>query len=354
MVMKMKKKISRVLSGSNIILSCFLALCFILCLNIPGFTQSKTGTTIGQFLKIEPSARIAAIGNAGSSLSGEISSVFYNPASLGRISGSDIQFTFNKWLADITYNYAAVGINIKNVGTFALVATMLNSGEMDVRTVEQPLGTGERFSVKNLAFGLGYGILLTDRVSVGAQINYITETIWHSDISTFGMNLGVQYQIESGLTIGASLSNFGGSTSYDGRDLYINYDFNTNKYGDNDQLPAELRTGNFSLPVIFRAGISYQIDFNDNYNLIVAADAMHPNDNSESINLGGEINLLKYVSLRGGYRNLFLPDLEGGLVLGAGFKTDISDNYNIRFDYAYADYGRLAETHRLTLGIGFF
>jgi len=318
------------------------------------FSQSKAGTTIGQFLKIEPSSRIAAIGNAGASLGGEIASMFYNPASLGRISGSDVQFTFNKWLADISYNYAAAGVNLEGIGTFALVATILNSGEMDVRTVEQPLGTGERFTVKNMAFGLGYGLMVTDRVSVGMQLNYITETIWHSSISTFGLNLGVQYQIlDEGLTVGASLSNFGADASYDGRDLYLNYDFDQNKYGDNDRLPAELRTGSFGLPVIFRAGISYLFSFSDDYNFLLAADAMHPNDNSESINIGGELNLLQYVFIRGGYRNLFLADLEGGLVLGAGFKVDFAGSYNVRFDYAYADYGRLAEAHRLTLGLGF-
>jgi len=335
--------------------SFFLVISFSLLMSSAIFPQSKAGTTIGQFLKIEPSSRIAAIGNAGASLGGEISSMFYNPASLGKISGSDVQFTFNKWLADINYNYAAAGVNLEGIGTFALVATILNSGEMDVRTVEQPLGTGERFTVKNMAFGLGYGLMVTDRVSVGLQVNYITETIWHSSISTFGLNLGVQYQIlDEGLTVGASLSNFGADASYDGRDLYLNYDFDPDKYGDNDRLPAELRTGSFGLPVIFRAGISYLFTFSEDYNLLVAADAMHPNDNSESINIGGELNLLQYVSIRGGYRNLFLTDLEGGLVLGAGFKVDIADSYNIRFDYAYADYGRLAETHRLTLGLGFY
>ena len=84
-----------------------LVISFSLLMSSVTFSQSKTGTTIGQFLKIEPSSRIAAIGNAGASLSGEISSMFYNPASLGRISGSDVEFTFNKWLADISYNYAA-------------------------------------------------------------------------------------------------------------------------------------------------------------------------------------------------------------------------------------------------------
>lgn len=332
----------------------FLVISFFVLMTSVLFSQSKTGTTIGQFLKIEPSSRIAAIGNAGASLGGEVTSMFYNPASLGRISGSDVQFTFNKWLADISYNYAAAGVNLEGIGTFALVATVLNSGEMDVRTVEQPLGTGERFTVKNMAFGLGYGLMVTDRVSVGMQVNYITETIWHSSISTFGLNLGVQYQIlDEGLTVGASLSNFGADASYDGRDLYLNYDFDPKKYGDNDRLPGELRTGSFGLPVIFRAGISYLFTFSDNYNFLIAADAMHPNDNSESINIGGELNLLQYVFIRGGYRNLFLADLEGGLVLGAGFKVNFTGSHNVRFDYAYADYGRLAEAHRLTIGIGF-
>ena len=53
--------------------------------------QSKTGTTIGQFLKIEPSSRITGMGNAGTSLSGEASSSYFNPASLGRLQRSDVQ-----------------------------------------------------------------------------------------------------------------------------------------------------------------------------------------------------------------------------------------------------------------------
>jgi hypothetical protein len=330
--------------------------CFLIILLFAGlnFAQNKTGTTIGQFLKIEPSSRVVALGNAGASLSGEISNIFYNPASLGRLQGTDIQFTFNKWLADITYNYMAAGINLEGIGTLAFVGTILNSGEMDVRTVENPLGTGERFTVNNLALGLGYGLMLTDRVSVGMQINYINESIWHSSLSTFGLNFGVQYQVfEGGLTLGASVSNFGTSAAYDGRDLYLDYDFDPDKYGDNDKLPAELRTDDFNLPTLFRAGVSYWFDFGEDYKLLVAADAVHPNDNDQYVNLGGEFNLLQIISIRAGFRNLLMPDVEGGLVLGGGVQTNFNETNNIRFDYAYADYGRLAETHRITLSVGF-
>jgi len=327
---------------------------FIIVFADQNIAQNKTGTTIGQFLKIEPSSRVVALGNAGASLSGEISNIFYNPASLGRLQGADIQFTFNKWLADISYNYMAAGINVEGVGTFALVGTLLNSGEMKVRTVENPLGTGELFKVSNLALGLGYGLMLTDRVSVGMQINYINESIWHSSLSAFGINLGVQYQVvEGGLTLGASVSNFGARSAYDGRDLYLNYDFDPDKYGDNNKLPAELRTDHFNLPTLFRAGVSYWFDFGSDYKLLVAADAVHPNDNDQYINLGSELNLLKMFSIRAGYRNLLMPESEGGLVLGGGVQTKYNETSSVRFDYAYADYGRLAETHRVTLSIGF-
>jgi hypothetical protein len=232
--------------------------------------------------------------------------------------------------------------------------TSLNSGEMDVRTVEQPLGTGERFSVTNFALGLGYGMMLTDRVSVGLQMTYFQESIWHSSLTGFALNIGVQYQVEvDGLTIGAALMNFGPRAKYEGRDAYVNFDFDPKKYGDNDQLPAQLRMDEWGLPTAFRVGMSYPVRFSKDYKLILTADAFHPNDNKESISLGGEFQLLDIFYVRGGYRNLFLEDLEGGAVLGGGVKASISGGYVIRFDYAWADYGRLDQAHRFTFGIGF-
>ena len=316
--------------------------------------QNKTGTTIGQFLKIDPSARASAMANASTSLYGEASSLYYNSASLGRLTNVDIQFTYNQWLADITYDYAVIAVPITNLGTFALQLTSLNSGEIDVRTVEFPKGTGERYSVTNFALGLGFGLMLTDRVSVGLQVSYIQETIWHSSLSTFGLNFGVQYQVEeNGLTVGASILNFGPRAGYDGRDLYINYDFNSDKYGDNDLLPAELRTDAYSLPTSFRVGISYPLIINEDNKVTFAMDAFHPNDNTESISIGSEWQFLNSFSVRGGYRDLFIPDSEAGLVLGAGVRVNVLESYNLRFDYAWADYGRLEQAHRLTISLGF-
>lgn len=318
------------------------------------FAQSKIATTIGQFLKIEPSARSAAMGNAGVALNGEASLTFFNTAVLGRIPRSDVQFTNNQWLADISYNYAAGVLKLEGIGSFMINLTSLNSGEIDVRTVEFEHGTGEKYTVNNLAIGLGYGLMLTDRVSVGVAINYISETIWHSNLSTFGLNFGVQYEIvEGGVTLGASVSNFGPRAAYDGRDLYINYDQDPKKYGDNDKLPAELRTDKFPLPTLFRVGVAIPYQVTEQHKVTLAIDAVHPNDNYEKVNVGLEWDLFGVIMLRTGYRDLFLPDSEGGFTFGAGAIYEFTPGYNIHFDYAWADYGRLLKTHRFSIGVQF-
>ncbi len=333
----------------------FLMMIFVItALQIPTKAQSKVATTIAQFLKIDPSSRVSGMGNGGTALFGEASAIYYNPASMGRLTETDAQFTYSQWLAGITYNYAAIGIKVEKLGTFSLQATSMNSGDIAVRTVDQPLGTGEYYSVQDFALGVGYGLMLTDRVSVGAIINYIQETIWHDNLTDFGINLGVQYQVEEGgLTIGASLLNFGPRASYSGRDLYVDYNQDPTKHGGNDQLPAELRTDAYPLPTLFRIGISCPYKFDDNNKIIFAVDALHPNDNNESMNAGAELVLMKDFSIRGGYRNLFLPHSEGGLEFGAGVNYTFAEGYTLRFDYAWADYGRLLKVNRFTVGIGF-
>ncbi len=315
--------------------------------------QSKTGTTIGQFLLIEPSARAAAMGNASVALYDEIVAAYYNPGAIGMLQGYGAQFTHSLWLADITYDYAAAFSQIGSLGNLYLSVTALNSGEIDVRTVEQPLGTGERYTVADIALGLGYGRQLTDRFSVGIQLSYLQETIWHSSLSTFAMNVGTVYRISTnGLRIGASISNFGLPAKYDGRDLRILFDSDPDKYGDNSSLPAVFYTEKFNLPVLFRVGLSWPAKISQNQQVLVAVDAFHPNDNTESVSFGAEWTLLDMISLRGGYQNLFLQDSEVGLALGAGLNIEVS-NYQLRFDYGWTDHGRLENTQRFSLGLKF-
>jgi hypothetical protein len=317
------------------------------------FSQSKTGTTIGQFLLIEPSARAAGMGNAGVTSYTEAIASFYNPAALGHLSKSDVQFTHNQWLADIRYDYATLALKIDEANTLSLSFTSLNSGEIDVRTVEQPLGTGERYTVSNIALGIGYGRRMSDRFSLGLQVNYIQETIWRSSISTFAFNFGTLYRLsENGIHIGASISNYGMPARYSGSDLRIRYNHDPDKHGTIDNVPAEIKTDEFPLPVVFRVGLGYPVRIGMNNELLVAIDAYHPNDNTESFSFGAEWRFRNMIFLRSGYQKMFEQDSEVGLTLGFGLAYELFD-FDMRFDYAWADHGRLGASQRFTVGLGF-
>lgn len=319
----------------------------------PAFGQSKTGTTVGQFLLIEPGARIAAMGNAGAALADGIQSVYYNPASLGLLDRRELQFTHGEWLAGIDYDYAAFALPVTGLGTFFGGVTSLYSGEIDVRTVEQPLGTGERYDVVDLALTAGYGRTITDRFSAGFGVTYIEERIWHSTLNTWTLNMGTAYRVtDAGMIIGASLSNYGTRAGFGGRDLRIQYDADPDVYGDNSALPAEQYTDEFAVPVLFRVGVSRPFRTGAASRLLVAVDALHPNDNTESASFGAEWSYKETIALRGGYQDLFLEDSEVGLTAGLGVRGRLQ-GYRFDFDYAWADYGRLLETHRVTFALAF-
>lgn len=315
--------------------------------------QTKTGTSVGQFLLIEPSARISAMGNAGATVHDEIQAAYYNPAAIGYFISNGVQFTHSPWIAGITYDFVGIGLVLGDFGNLYGSVTSLNSGEIDVRTVERPLGTGERYTVSDLAFGIGYGRQISDRFSVGVQVSYLQETIWHSSMSAFALNVGTLYRISAnGLHIGVSIANFGTRAKFDGTDLRILYDQNIAVHGDNGNLPAQLLSDDFPLPIMFRVGIGMPVHLDEDNKLQFAVDAFHPSDNTESISFGGEWMFMNTFAVRAGYQNLFQQDSEVGLTLGAGLLYD-ADSYSLSFDYGWADHGRLEQTHRLSLGVRF-
>ncbi|MBE0564393.1 MAG: PorV/PorQ family protein [Krumholzibacteria bacterium] len=315
----------------------------------PAHAQSKAGTTVGGFLRIEPNARGAALGNAGSALPGGIESAWYNCGAIGMLEQPAVVYSHSFWFADIGFNYAAAALPVGGIGNFLVSVTALNSGEIDVRTVDQPLGTGERYTVSNTAIGLGYGLRITSRFAAGLQANYATERIWHTSVGMVTFNLGTVYRLtEGGAVLGFSLSNLGARASYDGDDLSIRYDADPDVYGDNSGLPAEQYTDNFPLPGVFRLGLGVPYRLGEDSDLLLLLEALHPNDNSESANLGVEWAWKGLFALRGGYQTLFQEDRQLGLTLGFGVGGVLGGN-RYQVDYAWAGHRYLQDTHRFSV-----
>ncbi|HET6568600.1 MAG TPA: PorV/PorQ family protein [Rhodothermales bacterium] len=319
----------------------------------PAAAQTKTGTTVGQFLLVEPSARASGMGNAAVAVYGQAESAFYNPGAVGQMQGSGVQFTYSSWLAGITYNYAVAALRLGGANTLIISTTALNSGNIDVRTVDRPEGTGEQYTVSDLAFGIGYARRLTDRFSAGLQAKYVQERIWHSSLTALALDFGVLYRLPFGSYLGASLSNFGSRGRYDGRDLRVRYDQDPDRNGDNSSLPAALVTKSYALPIIFRVGLGVPVRVNDYSRGLLVVDAAQPSDNTQSLSLGTEWTFFDVFSIRGGYQQLFQKDSELGLTLGSGINYNITSTFGVQLDYAWANHQSLGDIHRFTLGVTF-
>ncbi len=315
--------------------------------------QTQVGSTIGTFLRIEPSARGTAVGNAGSALPGGIEAVYYNIGALGLIDQSVVQYSRAIWFEGISLDYVAMGLPVAGVGNFLVSVTALNSGNIDVRTVDRPLGTGESYTVSNVALGVGFGKQITSRFSAGIQANYVTERIWTVSDKMVTFNLGTTYRLtEGGALMAFSLANLGTRSSYSGRGLGIQFDPDPSSYGDNSALPGEQSTDQFPLPGIFRIGLSFPVQAGENSSFLFLVEGIHPNDNSESMNIGLEWTMWRLFALRGGYQTLFQTDGELGLTLGFGVNGELGKS-NYEVNYAWANHDHLGSTHRVTMVVKF-
>ncbi len=317
-------------------------------------TITKVGTTAAQFLKLGVGARPIALGGSFVAEGGDLSTLYWNPAGLAWLPGSAVQLAHTEYLADVQYNVAAFGTNVGGLGTLAFALLYLDSGEMDVRTAQEPEGTGERFKAQNFALQLSYGRALTDRFALGASVKFIQEQIWHSTASTIAFDVGTLFTTPyERLRLGASMSNFGAKMRLQGRDIFFSDDPNPNTDGNVEIVNAEFQADRFALPLMFRVGLAWDAFHSADHRLVLSTDAAHPNDNSEYLNLGGEYVFRDLIALRAGYRNLFEEDGEQGLTFGGGLNLRLDRALRARFDYAYADFGRLEQTHWFTVDLAF-
>lgn len=314
---------------------------------------TKVGTTSAQFLKIGAGARAIALGGAYSALGDDIYSIYWNPAGLALSKNqSEIVFNHANWLADMTYDFAAASLNLGDAGNVGVSFTSFGVPEDKVRTFANPEGDGRYWDATSMAIGLTYSKSLTDRFSVGINGKYISESIWNSSATSFAFDIGTLYRTPfNDLLISAAIFNFGSAMQLNGRDLQFNDDPNDNIDTGPNNIPSSYDTDAFSLPMMFRFGLAMDVIDSRYIRLSASADAVHPNDNSEYVNVGAEFAYDELLFLRGGYRQLFMNNSEGGLTLGAGLKYRFTDNFGVFINYAYADYGRLKSVHFFDVGL---
>jgi hypothetical protein len=233
-----------------------------------------------------------------------------------------------------------------------------------VTTMTKPEGTGERFSSRDMALTISYARSLTEWFSVGTSGKYVSSTIWHENASAFAFDLGVLIKTdffsptggnEHGLKIGMSISNYGTTLKYDGLDLLTPIDVDPNSAGNYQSAPGRLSTQEWEMPLIFRIGASVTPILTDMHEITLSVDALHPNNNSESVNVGAQYSLafpsFGRLFLRGGYKALFMEDSQYGASFGVGLQINMMSNQSIKVEYAYRSIGILGGVQ--SMGVSF-
>jgi hypothetical protein len=315
-----------------------------LCIPISGEAISKVGTTAATFLEIGIGPRAIGMGGAFVAVADDATACYWNAAGISRLPKNEVTLVHTEWLADVNSDFAGIVLPLGEFGTIGANITTLTMDDMEVTTIEDQDGTGEMFGSADFALGLSYARNLTDRFSIGFTGKYIYQKIWHSTASSMALDVGTLFTTRfNDMKIGMSISNFGNKMKLEGKDTLVRH----------ENVSAHLDTGSWSLPLLFRVGVAMDVVHGGNNRLTMAADALHPNDNTECMNVGAEYGFAEMFFLRVGYKSLFTRDSEQGLTTGAGMKYGLGETVSLKIDYAYADFGWVEDAHRFSMGVEF-
>ncbi|RMD97676.1 MAG: hypothetical protein D6814_09010 [Calditrichaeota bacterium] len=313
---------------------------------------AQQGSTAAQFLKIGVDARSSGMGQAVVAAASDVSALYWNPAGLAKLPGSSLLISHTSWIADINHDFVAFAIPL-NGAALGVSLIALNLGEIEITTIEKPMGTGSYYDASDLALAFTYARQMTDRFNVGITAKYIRQAIQNEVASGIGFDIGTSLDVGvSGLKLAMALTNYGVGMRMHGDDLIIPF----TPGPASTPIKAQLETREFPLPTNFRIGIAFELIGghsrfipSEASTLIVAADANHPIDEKERGNVGAEYNWNQKILIRGGYKFRYS---EQGFSYGFGLQMGYSDMF-LRLDYAQTRFGMLNTVHQFSAQFSF-
>lgn len=202
-----------------------------------GFAQGTGGSAAVPFLLLAPDSRAGGMGESGGGLADNSAAIFWNPAGIAFLTGTELSITHSNWLPqfnlDLFYDYLTYrGYFDELGGSVTASITYMNFGEF-VRTGEvdpTPLGTFNAFDAALTAgyatklgtdWGLGFNFrLIHSHLSdkpVGQEqgsgtatsVSFDIAAMWRpAELDIFGADFSNK------LSIGVNLSNLGPKIQY--------------------------------------------------------------------------------------------------------------------------------------------
>ncbi len=275
------------------------------------------GSSAASFLRIGVGAKPAAMGDAYVGVSGDILSLYSNPAGLCSLYGNELSFSHAVWVESINYSNATLGIPLLE-GYMALGISGLYMDDIDkFSRYGDPVG--ESYRPSDIAVTAGYSRFIGG-VSAGAALKYITSDIDGYRANAVALDIGAMRYFGM-LNAGVSVQNIGTKMKF--------------------------RERGESLPMTVRAGVSYPF-FVSGAHILATAEASYSEDIPFRINAGCNAELAigrTRLSLRMGVKS-YAEGLDTLSHFTTGLGVQIGD---IVFDYALVPYEDLGLTHRVSV-----
>jgi len=280
--------------------------------------------------------------------------MFWNPANVARAqNGVDILASHMTYIADINVIYAAVAVKAGSFGSIGVSVKSLDVGKILKTTVQNPDGTGQTYEPQHIVLGANWSKEITDQISVGFNINYVSETLDLVSASGFAFDFGVTYAdlggIE-GLDMAVALKNFGADMKFDGSGLWLQATNTDQRRGEQFY---KVDAASFALPTSFDIALGYEVKFGDAN--VIQLSGVYTNNNfyPEQYKFGLEYGFDDFLFARVGYNHTEeyeSSDVLFKYALGVGIKYNVG--VDLRFDYTYLPAEYMRDTHFITLGIG--
>ncbi len=282
-------------------------------------SAGEPGTSGFIFLRLGNGARASGMGEAFTAAADDATSIYWNPAGMASVEGVELNVTHSEWLVDIRFEQVSV-VNEMLGGAVGFAFTGLYYGEMDRYGTAPTLTPDGTFAPYDLALSCGYATDILPNISVGAAAKVIYEKIDFESATSWALDIGITHRsMIKGLTLAASVLNLGPEAKFVEEKFYP---------------PFQLRGG---------AAYTYTDEWIRG-RLVVAGEAVFPNDSDAKMHLGAEYTYRRYLSVRFGYKANYYVQ---GATLGVGVYYK-----NLRFDYAYMpiEY-ELGDSHRFSINV---
>lgn len=264
----------------------------------------SAGNTGMAFLKFGFGARNIAMGDAGASVSNDLSALYYNPSRLVSFESNQAMFMHTEWIQDVTSEVGGIKWNMFNL-PWAVGFNVTSVKDIEVR--DKPGDAISSFNANYFFMSLSSGFTVVKDIDFGMTVKYLYEGILNDQSTGYGFDFGLNYFTPvKGLTASTVIRNIG-------------------------SMNALYEVGS-KLPLDFHLGGAYNYELQDSkLDFIITGEFQKYLDTDDiHFNTGAEAVYNKTFAVRVGYQTGYISR---GLTTGIGIAWG-----SLNFDYAYSPF----------------